>query len=161
MIVYDLQSVWINIEIPQHFGFYISTRQSAFQTAPSFSLESKSFQFKIDSIVLGRKFLTLKAKQTKSPIRKSLLHASNNNPGNCLFFHLFHFLPPSPSFSRIRKHNQEDQVTVVKRQPNAVKSQFSNLKKASLQPKMQLVSRGGENKTFQGPEALYSRSSRL
>ena len=108
IIVYDLRSVWINIEIPQHFGFYISTLQSAFQTAPSFSLGRKSFQFKIGSIVLGRKFLTLKAKQTKSPIRKSLLYASNNNSGNCPVFPSFHFLPPSPSFSRIRKHNQED-----------------------------------------------------
>lgn len=116
MIVYNLRSVWINIEIPQHFGlviytssfsesrvFYISTRQSAFQTAPSFSVGSKSFQFKIGSIVLGGKFLTLKAKQTKSPIRKSVLFASNNNSGNCLFFHQF---PLSSSFSFVFDDSQ-------------------------------------------------------
>ena len=47
----------INIEIPQHSGsvlykfresrvFYISTRQSASQTAPSFSFGTKSFSLK-------------------------------------------------------------------------------------------------------------------
>ena len=115
----------INIEIPQHSGsvlykfresrvFYISTpRQSASQTAPSFSLGTKSFSLK--QVYHFRQKVPYQSKTNKEPDQKIpiVVLASNNNFGNCPGFLCFHFLP-SPSFWSIPKHNQEDYITVMK-----------------------------------------------